>query len=987
MTKEGVASLIASRAKFAAIPKSKGGTGGSAPPSKPIQYFYNPKTGRTTYQVGGGTPSGTGWQPISKPSGYVGGQTRGVAADVDKARAATAQQDVEALKATTSAKEKQIMILEYGLQQGMLSQKAAEKARAAQQELMKNMPEKKPVKTAFVVGGKTFVGTYGLKKVYAKPKPKEKGPAIYTGIPTVKKEDKPTIPKREPSFQESKVPSGPQFVSAGIGYKFIGDIQKDVKGKIAKQELFAPVAVAGLGESYVPEGTFRGSYKFDVTNLKPFDIEDHKTLDLTMDISKVAEYRKQKVTWENIGEIESALSESNLLTQKALLRGQTLSKQQAFDIRIGEEVSFKVQQFHSKGQAKIAATAGLTFVGVGAAGQVLGSLSKIGTVGKIIKVGSPLLKRVWGVSLASKGAQQIEFISEGQATRGTYGLLGLGAEVVGVYSAGKWLTATKGKPITDLYKKAKAPFFERSTARWQESLTDKSLTYKERMGFLALEGRPQRTLAGKPISPTRIKTLRAGVHEGFYNIDVVGTRLISTGFAKTKGYSNVDFLATQHHITSDYNIKYKLEVFKSGKKIITKKVPYVSSITQKTDPTRGIDMKAIDWFQPDKTIIITPDKMISYKGGPGYSQYLDTKGRFSFVQDYKVTPTLGEKVAATQIPYWTDTTQIILKTEPKVDTFMKPFTFGKTPKPKPIKDSKGIKHIVTTSGKHKTFISYKTDRTSLDRAARYDAAERDIQREIATQQAWFGKEYSPPDTRTVYVQAPSMEGITKTKIDYGPIATTTAGIKTFLDIEPIVDTRQIQDTRQILDLKQIQDTKQIVKQQQILEPKTKLILDVKPVLDIQPITKLVTITKTDLIQKTRQKTDLALLTDTVVVQETKITPELKVGIPIIDIIKEPEQKIPPFAFGFGKLPSMPQTRKIRGIPKPRARPRPKRREVTIDPFAGLYDVHVSEFAFGRATHPARTKEEKKKFKKRIMGGSQFFPTVELEKFRLGKLKL
>jgi len=110
---------------------------------------------------------------------------------------------IRQLRATTTQKEKQVMMLQYGIQQGMFSQRALAKARQQQAELMKDLPEKKPVETAFELGGKTFVGTYGLKRVKVKPKEEEKAPAIYTGIPRVKKEEKPTIPKRQKEWEET----------------------------------------------------------------------------------------------------------------------------------------------------------------------------------------------------------------------------------------------------------------------------------------------------------------------------------------------------------------------------------------------------------------------------------------------------------------------------------------------------------------------------------------------------------------------------------------------------------------------------------------------------------------------------------------------------------------------------------------------------------------------------------------------------------------
>jgi len=126
-------------------------------------------------------------------------------------KAQAEQKRITELKSTTSEKEKQIMVLEYGLQQGMFSKKAAEKARAQQQELMKGLPEKEPVETAFVVGGKTFVGTYGLKRVYVKPEEKEapkisiKGYLDYTSKVKKEDEEKPIVSdfKRHKELEET----------------------------------------------------------------------------------------------------------------------------------------------------------------------------------------------------------------------------------------------------------------------------------------------------------------------------------------------------------------------------------------------------------------------------------------------------------------------------------------------------------------------------------------------------------------------------------------------------------------------------------------------------------------------------------------------------------------------------------------------------------------------------------------------------------------
>jgi len=89
-------SYRASKARAARTPRSRGGTGAETLPGgtgasgrtakgEKVVYYYNPKTGHYTYRVGGGSP-GSGWQSIggTKPKGYIGGQARGVATDVDK---------------------------------------------------------------------------------------------------------------------------------------------------------------------------------------------------------------------------------------------------------------------------------------------------------------------------------------------------------------------------------------------------------------------------------------------------------------------------------------------------------------------------------------------------------------------------------------------------------------------------------------------------------------------------------------------------------------------------------------------------------------------------------------------------------------------------------------------------------------------------------------------------------------------------------------
>lgn len=59
---------------------------------------------------------------------------------------------------------------------------------------------------------------------------------------------------------------------------------------------------------------------------------------------------------------------------------------------------------------------------------------------------------------------------------------------------------------------------------------------------------------------------------------------------------------------------------------------------------------------------------------------------------------------------------------------------------------------------------------------------------------------------------------------------------------------------------------------------------------------------------------------------------------------------------------------------------------SVSPFAGLYSVTLSQFAFGKATYPSLSLTSKKKFKRRVMAGAPDFPTVELEKrFKIGNI--
>jgi len=206
----------------------------------------------------------------------------------------------------------------------------------------------------------------------------------------------------------------------------------------------------------------------------------------------------------------------------------------------------------------------------------------------------------------------------------------------------------------------------------------------------------------------------------------------------------------------------------------------------------------------------------------------------------------------------------------------------------------------------------------------------------------------------------------------------------------------------------LQEQKQELKQEQKLsqEQKQKLKEEQKlsqiSLLRLEQVSLTKQLTKQELIQLTEQGQTIGQLTGqkqitgqvTEQITEQITVPKLEVPtetVPDLKLRTDLKIDIKPepvfggaFGFGFG-LPSMPREEGIL-FKRPRARPMPRRREFTVEPFAGLYDVHVSELMFGKATHPARTKREKRKFKRRIMESRQLFPTVELAR-RFRKMKL
>ncbi len=978
------------------------------------------------------------------------------------------QKETEALKAATTKKEKDVMKLQYAIQQGMLSPGALKKAKAGQQEIIQTLPGKEPVKTAFELGGQTFTGTYGLSRTA--PKQKEAVSLPLAQFSTKGKENLNILaPERKPGPQESILP-----FYAGQPIYGIRPESMNVEENISDNKLLAPVAMPGPQESAVPSNVT--GYKFDVRNLKPFDVEKHKILDLTMDMSKVAGYRDTKVGWENVKEIESALGKSNLLVQKSLLRGQTLSKEQASDIRIGEEVSTKVKDFYGVQSAKPIITIAGTALGVGAAGQILGAASKVAVAGKLIKIGSPVLMAAWGTSLASSGVQSAKYMREGQTERGLLGFANIGAQLGGVALAGKWLAATQGKPITSLYKqtigkaynKIRGPFFDKSITKWEKGLTDKNFIYSDKApkyskyekfftpeeyaGHLIKEGKlksvtyyygkqwekaglspkdsgeivlarrgikikpeirvrveplskfirgmkqgipekvllkytpktilrhellhykypswkeadilrmqdtilkfpkpakttysleigtPQRTLGGIEITKPKIKWLREDVNKGFFNIDPVRTQ--------TKGW---DFDFAQQHLTSDYKIKHKLSVFKKGRKTVVKRIPYVKEIIPRTDPTRAINVEAIDWLQ-GKKIVITPKKMDTW----GYSQMLDVEPtRFTFIKKYPITPTLGEKMSATHVPNWPDVnvqSQLIKRTTG-------PFVYRSKPKIPGIKTKEpSIILTKSTPTKEGLFLSYKTDRTALDRAAK------------TSKEVFMSS--NAPGVETVFVQDKPAATISDFKGKIVPVWSPGTEEKIKVKSEEKLLQLDIPTVKQespakvkpiaILDISQIQ--KQVQAQEQ------------KPIQIVAPIT----ITSAGSALRVEQVTKQEPIIDQVI--DPVVTPiiDIPTGGPPPPIIEEP----PPRIIHPG-LPSFSlKKRAMPGIDFGFPELAPRKRGVDIAPLSDLLSINITEMFTGgrRATHPRITEEEKLLFDTGIKRGRQYFPTMEM---RAGKVK-
>ena len=577
-----------------------GSSGGGGSTSQP-EYFYNTRTGHYTYQVGGGNPSGSGWQSVgtTQPAGYVGGQARGVATEVDKNNARIKEMqstgkyyyDPVTRVATTRPVEGQTGMtkgevlnviktlpketkIEYGQQYKEYSQ-AKESAGTQQSRELNLLAE--PI---------------SLQQAMSAPK---QSPSFF-------------VPPRQIGTQESQVPSS----------------------------VSSPPLISLPTSSSKDKATLNAVPKYTL-NLKPPKVSGI-TVNLTPDVSKVGEYYGKKVTtWDQFYKTEKALADSNLLLFKQRTADQTKSMKQLSDIRIYEDVKGRTTAFEVKETAKPAIIAGTTMLGVAALGQAIPAFAaaKVPVLSKatsfvISPVGSKIVTGVWYGSLGYRGYKQAEYFKQGEFERGLLGTANLAAEMVGVYGAGKWLTATQGKPITktynQIYSKIKEPSFNRNILKWEKGIIKKDWTYSnEKLANLYTADKPQRTLFGEPISQKKINWLREDVNPGYYGIDI--------GRYKVEGYETKFF---QKHLTDIYSTK------------------------------------AIDWRYP-KMIDITPKTMIT----KGYSGILETQPKMFTFQK----PPLSKRVDVTTFDL-SKQTFLAPKEILKISKYDRPFYLSKPKLPK-----------------------------------------------------------------------------------------------------------------------------------------------------------------------------------------------------------------------------------------------------------------------------------------------------------------
>ncbi len=662
MSKEGREQYRRDVARAARTPRSRGGTGAETLPGgtgasgrtakgEKVVYYYNPKTGKATYWVGSGKPPGSGWQSIggTKPKGWIGGQARGVATDIDKEIGISRIKEIQA-----TGKYYYDPVTKVATTRSVEGQTGMTKSEVL--TVIRHMPRKTKVeyKQAYQEYLESKKPTPRVEP-RVRIEPRAEVPSLAEGIrfgrppPTI-----PLAPVRKPGPQETVLPS-----YAGLPIYGIRPPKLDVSKEIQKGTFVIPTRVTPKETISIPI-EYKPPYKFDITKVTPIDIKKIKAVDIGVDITKVAKYRKEKVTWESRREIEKALEESNVQLFKQMSRGQTKSMKQLSDIRIGEQVERNITEFYAKEQAKVAATFAGTMIGVGALGQAIPAVAaaKVPIVSQMARfsispAGSKVITGMWGVSLGYRGYKQKEYFEQGDFERGMYGLSMLGAEVAGVYGAGKWLTATEGKPITKLYRQAytkfKTPSFERSIAKWQKEITAKDWAYMEKRGFLPIKGKPQRTLFGEPISPKEIRIARkaAGLDTGYFGMEV-------------RYRPSYDRTFVQTHL-------------KDMSKI-------------------GIDFR----YKPPKRIKLTSVKDMELKGYSklyGYESIFGKKPegilglqpeKFIFKQE-PIKTSSWEKLQARVIPGYKTTQTLLVKPTQKVTKYDRPFYLKKPKLPKPVK--------------------------------------------------------------------------------------------------------------------------------------------------------------------------------------------------------------------------------------------------------------------------------------------------------------
>jgi len=842
MTAEGVASLRAARAANAAKSSGSSKSSSSGSGRRVLVPVGKTKTGKTVW---GKAPTGTKFYQKTAGGGYrYGGKTYSTAAEAAKAEAkaqvlaekekaeAKEQAEIEKLKAATTEKEKDVMRLQYAIQKGMFSEKAAAKARAAQQELMKSLPEKKPVKTAFELGGKTFVGTYGLKKVYEKPTEK-KAPKISTKAyldytSKIKKEKKPTIPSRQKEWEETIDIITP-----------------------------APTLYTGIGKGFVteykaPTGKWAGAMYSFRKGLETKEIE-------------------------------------------AIRKGDT---GMAGIYGFGSAVTYPFRTPESTKELAISFGKG---VGVGAGITALGMAT-----GPIVPTVLLYGSSIYGATQVPKLQEQIaeakfhspvayrEKIAEtGEHAAAAVGGAYVGSLLVPATIAGykewhhKWITEKGATTKKGDYIWKKGYYSEKALKDWEKTLAEsKFISEAQKQTVLKRVG-------GKPAVYKK---------QDFFSLKEEQLGLPSQPI-------QTQLIPKKHFI--EPTTKVQLELSEAARIQAAMKT---NQYLGKWMPRPSLKPKADQ----------LPMSFPKFKGHMEQYQLYDTTGESFFESSYFKTG------------YYKPVPRLLLEYKPvgKLEMFTQRIVNIKYP------------------SAPKVFVGKKAQLIHVPPSHVWEKG--DIYTGLI------------PEKKPIVVTKPSVVEKPSFKFGFTPLVFEAekekAGVaeKAGAGLAAVSISQLKPASAQAL-----KPEITFAFEQKFFEP-TKT--EVEPKLKVE----------VKVAQKQRAVTAPVTKVPTVKVPDVKI-PEFKFEI---KPRPEPEPE-PAYPFGFG-LPSMPRVRLPRAV-KPRARPRPRRREVTVDPFAGLYSVQVSEFMFGRATHPARTKKEKKKFKKRIRESAMFFPTVELEKFAVPKI--